>query len=75
MFGKNQSFTLFHNHSQIQQDSMADIDVDDVDFVALQSFIGGKLWTGDKPLYKGLKSKGFEHVITTSELLELRKSL
>jgi len=54
---------------------MADIDVDDVDFVALQSFIGGKLWTGDKPLYKGLKSKGFEHVITTSELLELRKSL
>ncbi len=58
---------------EASENLVADIDIDDIDFVALQSFLGGKLWTGDKPLYNGLKSKGFEDVLTTPELVELRK--
>ncbi|MEJ7821387.1 MAG: PIN domain-containing protein [Chitinophagaceae bacterium] len=36
---------------------MADIDIDDTDFVALTSYLKGGLWTGDKLLYDGLKAK------------------
>ena len=32
----------------------------------------GTLWTGDKPLYAGLHSLGFEQVCNTNDLLELR---
>lgn len=50
-----------------------DIDIDDSDFVALTNFMKGHLWTGDKPLYNGLKEKNFKKVINTKELDELRK--
>jgi predicted nucleic acid-binding protein len=49
------------------------IDIDDLDFVALTNFMKGYLWTGDKPLYNGLKEKNFKKVINTKELDELRK--
>lgn len=54
---------------------VADIDIDDIDFVALQIFINGKLWTGDKPLYNGLKVKGYQGLLTTTELYDLRQTL
>ena len=41
---------------------IADIDLDDTDFVALTRFLKGSLWTGDKPLYDGLKAKRFRTV-------------
>lgn len=47
------------------------IDTDDVDFVALTKYLKGKLWTGDKSLQTGLKSRGFKNVLNTSELLKL----
>jgi predicted nucleic acid-binding protein len=50
-----------------------EIDIDDSDFVALTNFMKGYLWTGDKPLYNGLKEKNFKKVLNTKELEELRK--
>jgi predicted nucleic acid-binding protein len=48
-----------------------DIDIDDTAFVALSLYLDAYLWTGDKVLYNGLKAKGFNKVITTSELKHL----
>jgi predicted nucleic acid-binding protein len=47
------------------------IDLDDTDFIALTIHLKGKLWTGDKALYDGLKRRGFNRIITTSEILKL----
>lgn len=49
-----------------------DIDVDDIDFIALTYYLKGILWTGDKGLYNGLIKKGFNKVIKTNELLTIR---
>lgn len=49
------------------------IDIDDLDFIALTNFIKGYLWTDDKPLYNGLKDKDFKKVLNTKELEGLRK--
>ena len=51
-----------------------DIDAYDVDFIALTRYLKGRLWTGDKELYNGLRKKGFNLVVTTSELAQLRKA-
>jgi predicted nucleic acid-binding protein len=51
------------------------IDVDDIDFVALTTFLNATLWTGDKTLYKGLKAINFEKVMKTDELLSIRNNL
>lgn len=60
---------------QESENLVADIDVDDIDFVALKTFINGKLWTGDKPLYNGLRAKNVEGIFNTVELLKLRDEL
>jgi len=52
-----------------------DIDQDDVDFVALTKFLEGNLWSGDKVLILGLRKKGFQNIITTSELFALRDTI
>jgi len=48
-----------------------DIDPDDIPFVALSIFLDAHLWTGDKMLYNGLKDKGFDKIILTSEIKDL----
>ncbi|MDR1937489.1 MAG: hypothetical protein LBQ73_03180 [Tannerellaceae bacterium] len=45
-----------------------DVDIDDIVFVALALYIHADLWTGDKALYQGLKSKGFHKILFTAEL-------
>jgi predicted nucleic acid-binding protein len=47
---------------------ISDVDIDDIAFVALSIYLQAHLWTGDKVLYDGLKSKGFDKVLSTTEL-------
>lgn len=48
-----------------------DIDLYDLDYVALALQTGGILWTGDKKLSEHLISIGFDSVINTSALYEM----
>ncbi len=52
-----------------------DTDMDDISFVALSLFLDIKLWTGDKILTAGLVKKGFQNIITTQEILQIRRDL
>ena len=70
----------FINENQISdenwhkaKDLTDDIDIKDISFVALALETDAYLWTGDKPLYEGLKAKGFEKVLNTAELVSLIK--
>lgn len=54
---------------------VADIDMDDTDFVALTRYLKASLWTGDKPLYDGLKAKRFRTVYNTQDMIKLRNRL
>jgi len=47
---------------------LKEIDTKDTPFFALTKYLKGILWTGDKVLLNGLKTKKFKSIITTSEL-------
>jgi predicted nucleic acid-binding protein len=51
------------------------IDLDDIDFVALTRYLKGALWTGDKKLHDGLKAQKFRKIYNTIELIKLRNKL
>ena len=44
------------------------IDINDIDFVALTTFIQASLWTGDKVLYKGLKKYRVQRIVEHSRI-------
>lgn len=64
-------FKLWHQSANY----VRDIDMDDITFVALSEYLEVDLWSGDKQLIEGLKSKGFVRCISTQELLELRREI
>ena len=46
--------------------------MDDVVFVALNEYLNSTLlWTGDKELYEMLEKKGYDKIITFSEIKEM----
>ena len=49
-----------------------DIDIKDIQYVAYAKQFKCKIWSGDKKLTKGLKSKGYNGIITTDELFVIR---
>ena len=51
------------------------IDLKDIAFVALNDYQESVLWTGDKTLIHGLKTKGYSRVIATKEMVSLRNKL
>ncbi|MCF8372823.1 MAG: hypothetical protein K9H64_14455 [Bacteroidales bacterium] len=69
----------FIDEEQIPKDNLLfaielvkDIDEKDIVFIALNEYLDTKLWTGDKKLINGLKSKGYNKIISTQEMIELR---
>mgnify|MGYP000255168745 FL=1 len=62
-------------HWEKAESLLIHIDLDDTDFVALSTYLKGSLWTGDKSLYEGLKTKRFHSVYNTQDLLKLRNKL
>ncbi|MBE2209102.1 MAG: hypothetical protein IAE84_16035 [Saprospiraceae bacterium] len=63
-------FEYWHNAALF----VNDIDMDDIAFVAMSLYFGINIWTGDKQLMNGLIKKGFQNLITTSEMLRLRNT-
>lgn len=51
---------------------VSDIDYDDFLFVAINCYKKYKIWTGDKALIEGLKKKGLDICVTTSELKKFK---
>ena len=49
-------------------DIVADIDYDDAFFVAIHLYKKHKIWTSDMKLVNGLKRKGFDICITTTQI-------
>ena len=50
------------------------IDLNDIEFIALAIYLDAAIWTGDKKLYNGLKSKNFNSVLNTQELIEYKRN-
>ena len=66
---------ITRNHWERAENLVIDIDLDDTDFVALTGYLKGGLWTGDKPLYEGLKRKRFRAIYNTRDMIKLRDRL
>ncbi len=49
-----------------------DVDEFDAPFIALSLELEASLWTGDKKLIKGLKTKGIEWILDTNQIIKIR---
>ena len=48
-----------------------DVDFNDLLFVGLTMELNCRLWTGDKKLIRGIAKKGFNQIVTTSQLSDI----
>ena len=68
-------YLIPNEHLTYAENLVADVDPNDSDFIALCAFLGCPLWSGDKKLQKGLIAKGYDKVMLTNDLWELRQTL
>lgn len=71
----------FISEEQIQQsywleafELVADIDENDVHYIAYAKQFKCKLWSGDKKLTEGLLRKGYNGILNTNQLYDLRQN-
>jgi len=62
-------------HLKFALNLLKDIDSQDVIFIALTEYFNSKLWTGDKKLIHGLRTKNYRNLLTTGEMVTLRDSI
>jgi predicted nucleic acid-binding protein len=62
-------------HKKKAFELVKEIDLNDIVFVALNEFQRSILWTGDKVLATGLIRKGYDRVVSTSQLYNLLTDL
>ena len=72
---------LFISEEQIKESAwlaaekiVADVDPNDIHYIAYSKQFRCKIWSGDKQLIKGLTKKGFSNFISTDELYQLRQT-
>ncbi len=46
--------------------------MDDIAFVVLAEYLDAKLWTGDKKLLAGLEKCGFNRIVKTEEIFNMK---
>ena len=64
------------NHHRVKAYKLVKgIDINDLVFVALNEYRKSILWSGDKVLVRGLRRLGYDKIITTDEMVNLRKQL
>jgi predicted nucleic acid-binding protein len=62
-------------HTEKARKLTLSIDAKDTLYIAFCLALDALLWTGDLKLYKGLRKKGFNSIVTTSELKEIIKGI
>lgn len=63
------------SHVQHATDLTSSIDTKDTWYVASAIALDALLWTGDLKLYRGLRRKGFNNIVTTKEVNQIIKGL
>jgi len=58
-------------HFDYAHDLLNNIDIGDIPFLALNEYLNGFLWTGDKKLLSGLKGKGYDKIINTNVMINI----
>ena len=53
---------------------VAGVDFDDFAFVAMANHLDALLWTGDKKLIVGLRQKGYQRIVSTTDLWDMQKT-
>jgi putative PIN family toxin of toxin-antitoxin system len=59
------------DHWNVAYDVLKEIDPKDIPFLATALSLDGIIWTGDKKLIKGLRSKGFKNIVVDTDGLQL----
>lgn len=64
-------FPIWYESAQL----VREVDPDDIAFVAYSKYYNKDIWTGDKQFIEGMKAKGFNHFVTTPQLITIREEL